>query len=115
MRASGEVSLCPLADAGDGYGNVHERAPTDVLNHLQDAFVYQLHAENRFVRYRQFVDETLFGKEVLHPCTLRAVVTMIAKAMHEGGISPGDLDGIRRANRDVARRAGFLPRREGAT
>jgi hypothetical protein len=108
VRASGEVSLCPLADAGDGYGNIHERSPVDILNHLQDAFVYRLHAEDRIREYRRFLDTSLIGPRVLHPCTLRALVTMLAKAMDRDRIDPGDAAELRRANIEVASRAGFL-------
>jgi MoaA/NifB/PqqE/SkfB family radical SAM enzyme len=109
IKASGEISLCPLIDAGDGYGNVHNQDPIDLLNHLQDAFVSKLHAENKIVEYRRFLDAELFGNSVSHVCSLRVVLTMIARRMHERNIKEDDTESIAAINREVAQEAGFLP------
>ena len=110
IKATGEVSLCPLVEAGDGYGNVHERDIIDVLNHLHEAFVYRLHAEDRIGEYRRFVDATLFGGSLDHLCSARTAVNMIARAMHERGVSHDDVDAIRAINREVAEKLGAQPR-----
>ncbi len=110
IQANGELSLCPLVDAGQGYGNVSEQGFLHVLNHLQDAFVYKLHAENRIVDYRKYLDLSLFGPNVEHVCSLRTVLTLLAREIEASGIDPEkDPDTLRRLNLEVAGRAGFLP------
>ncbi len=102
IKASGELATCRVSRAGEGYGNIHSRTVTDILNHLQDAFVYKLHADNRIERYLPFVDPRVFGKRVFHPCSARVVVTLIACRMEREGIEAGDTEGILRVNREVA-------------
>jgi len=109
IQANGEVSLCPLMDVGEGYGNVHERDPIDVFNEMQDAFVYKLHAEKRIGEYRRYLDTSVFGDRFEHVCSLRAVLTMLAKAMDERGISASDASAIQELNLEVARKTGHLP------
>jgi hypothetical protein len=48
------------------------------------------------------VDAELFGMSFAHLCALRAVVTMIARRMHDQGVEAGDAKGIARINREVA-------------
>jgi MoaA/NifB/PqqE/SkfB family radical SAM enzyme len=110
IQANGELSLCPLIDAGEGYGNVSEQGFLHVLNHLQDAFTYKLHAENQIVDYRKYLDLSLFGPNVGHICSLRTVLTLLAKEIESSGIDPEkDLETLRRLNLEVASRSGFLP------
>ncbi len=109
IQATGEVSLCPLIDAGEGYGNVHQRGLLAVMNGMQDAFVYRLHAEKKLGDYRKFLDPELFGGRFEHLCALRTVLTMVARRMHERGVSGEDAEAIRAINVEVARRAGYLP------
>jgi hypothetical protein len=108
LKANGELSTCRLANAGEGYGNFHKMSPAEVLNRMQDSIVYRLHAENRIGEYLRFVDESIFGTIFIHPCSLRAVVTMIARRMHEQGVEADDIDGIARINREVARTTGYM-------
>lgn len=109
IQATGEVSLCPLIDSGEGYGNVHQRGLLDVMNRMQDAFVYKLHADNLIGGYRRFLDPELFGGRFEHVCALRTVLAMVARRMDERGVSEHDAEGIRAINVEVARRAGYLP------
>lgn len=51
----------------------------------------------------------IFDRDITHVCSLRTVLTMLAKAMHEGGVEPGDREAIRAINVEVARKVGFLP------
>lgn len=112
IQANGELSLCPLIDAGQGYGNVRERDFIDVLNTMHEAFIFKLHAERRIADYRSYLDRDLFGDRIEHVCSLRTVVAMLAKAIEASGIDPDtDAEGLRRLNEVVARRAGFLPAR----
>lgn len=108
IQATGEVSLCPLIDSGEGYGNIHERGLLSVLNQMQESFVYQLHAEGRMAEYRELLNLSIFGDRIDHLCSLRSVITSLARRIEEGGIDPSDTAAIFRVNMEVARRAGFL-------
>ena len=112
IQASGEVSFCPLVDAGEGYGSIHGPGGLlRVLNGLQEAVPYKLHAENRLSAFRRLLDRQLFGERLDHLCSLRAAVTMLARRMLELGVRENDTD-VRAVNLDVARRLG-LPGRPG--
>jgi hypothetical protein len=100
IKANGEVTLCRISCAGE-YGNIHDRSVIDILNRLQDNFVFKLHAEKRLGEYLQFVDRSVFGSRFSHGCSLRAIVSLIAKLMHEGNVSPDDKDAIHRINMKV--------------
>lgn len=110
VKASGEVSLCPLVDGGDGYGNVHERDVVDIANTMHEALVFKLHAEGRIGEYRLLLDPALFGGHVDHVCTLRTALNMLARTMETRGVGRDDVEGVRAANREVAERMGFAPR-----
>jgi pyruvate-formate lyase-activating enzyme len=109
VQATGEISLCPLVDAGEGYGNLRTRSFLEILNTLQDAFPFRLHAERRIADYKRFLDPELFGGRFDHICALRTILAMIARRMEERGVSPEDLASIRAINEEVARKAGYLP------
>jgi hypothetical protein len=103
IKASGEVSLCPLVEAGDGYGNVHTRDVVDILNHLHEAFVYRLHAEKRVGEVRPFLDPGLFGSEPRHACGVRTALNMLGRAMRRRrrpGRPRGDPGDQRRGRRE---------------
>jgi sulfatase maturation enzyme AslB (radical SAM superfamily) len=106
IKANGEVALCRITNAGEGYGNLHERPLIDILNHLQEAFVFRLHAERRLADYRRFVDPEIFGNAIGHLCTYRAILTLLARRMHEEQIDPDDGAAIQRLNLEVARLTG---------
>lgn len=109
IKATGELSICPLLDAGEGYGNIHEKDLVHLLNHLHESFVFRLHAEDRIADYRQYLDSEIFGEHVDHVCSLRSVLTLIAREMEERSVDPGDLETIHNINVEVAQRSGFLP------
>lgn len=109
IQANGDISLCPLIDSGTGYGNVREQGFIALLNGLQDQFVFRLHAERKIEDYRPYLDTELFGETITHVCSLRTVLTMLAKAMHERDIDPSDTAALRALNLEVARKAGFAP------
>lgn len=106
IKANGAVATCRITNAGEGYGNLHERPLIDILNHLQDTFVFHLHAERRLADYRRFVDPTLFGDTIGHLCTYRAILTLLARRMHEEHIDPDDDAAVQRLNLEVARLTG---------
>lgn len=110
VKASGEVSLCPLVDGGDGYGNVHDRDVVDIVNTMHEALVYRLHAEGRLGAYRPLLDASLFGGHVSHVCTLRTALNMLARTLEARGVAHDDVEAVRAANLDVAERMGFAPR-----
>ncbi len=108
IKSNGELATCRLSNAGEGYGNLHEQRLVDILNHFDEAFVYQLHAERRLEEYLPFVDRALFGEAFTHLCTLRSIVTLLARKMHEQSIEFSDSAGIERINREVALLTGHL-------
>ncbi len=108
LKANGELSTCRIAQGGEGYGNFHLRPMVDILNHMQDAFIYRLHAEGRIADYLPLVDPEVFGTTCIHPCSLRAFTTMVAQRMHEAGVEAGDGEAVARINREVAAITGHL-------
>jgi pyruvate-formate lyase-activating enzyme len=108
IKADGGISTCRLASAGDGYGNIHDGDIVGTLNRLQETFVCRLHAERLIGDYRACVDPRIFGDHFGSICTIRAIITMIARRMHDESIDFGDRDGIARINREVAAITGHL-------
>jgi len=106
IKANGELATCRLATAGEGYGNLHEKSMVEIINHFDEAFVYRLHAERRLEEYLPLVDRTLFGEQFTHLCTLRAIVTLLARKMNEQGVSFDDSSAIQRINQEVAHETG---------
>jgi hypothetical protein len=102
IKANGELATCRLSQAGEGYGNLHEHPLVEILNHFNEAFVYQLHASRSLEEYLPLVDRSLFGDSFTHLCSLRSIVTLLARKMHEQGVSVEDTDAIQRINREVA-------------
>jgi hypothetical protein len=110
VKANGELASCRLSQAGEGYGNIHERPLVDILNGFDEAFVYQLHARRQLEEYLPLVDRSLFGSAFTHLCSLRSIVTMLARKMHEQGVSPDDTSAVQRINREVAMLTGHFSR-----
>lgn len=108
IKANGELATCRLSSAGEGYGNLHEKRLVDLLNHFDEAFVYQLHAERRLEEYLPLVDRTLFGEAFTHLCTLRSIVTLLARKMQEQAVDFSDQEGVRRLNHEVALLTGHV-------
>ena len=109
VQASGEVSLCPLVDSGEGYGNVHQRSFITILNTLQDSLIYQLHANNEIGSYRKYLNPEIFGHRFDHICGLRTILSMLASRIHQNNIDTNDPAQLLAVNEEVARKAGFLP------
>ena len=102
IKANGEVATCRLANAGEGYGNIHDRPLVDILNRMQESFVFRLHAERLLGEYLPYVDHGVFPGSYSHPCALRAIATMVARRVECEGIGPDDMAGILRINEAVA-------------
>ena len=102
MTAQGEVAVCPLFAVGVGYGNVRQRSFLEILNYFQDAFVYQLHASGDIQHYRRFLDQAIFGDAMEHLCTLRAILTLLAKGLDAEPTALSDPKALRRINEEVA-------------
>jgi sulfatase maturation enzyme AslB (radical SAM superfamily) len=108
IKANGELATCRLSSAGEGYGNLHEKKLVEILNHFDQAFVYQLHAERRLKEYLPLVDRGLFGSSFTHLCALRSIITLLARKMNEQSVEFSDQAGIQRINREVALLTGHL-------
>ncbi len=109
IQADGELCLCPLLGAATGYGNIGEKTLIEVLNCIQTAPVAELHGTGQIARYLRYLDREIFGEEFAHVCTLRVVVTLLARGIEEQGVDPNDAQALRALNERVARQAGFLP------
>lgn len=110
VQADGELALCPLVGAATGYGNVHRRPFVEVLNGMHEAAAYRLHAEDRIAQYLPLLDRSIFGERFTHVCSLRVVLTLLARGVEEQGVDPHDPAALRELNEAVARQAGFMPR-----
>jgi sulfatase maturation enzyme AslB (radical SAM superfamily) len=108
IKANGELAGCRLSSAGEGYGNLRDRPLVDILNHFDEAFIYQLHAERRLTDYLPLLNRNLFGENFTHLCTLRSIVTLLARKMHEQGVDFGDRENVERINQEVALLTGHL-------
>ena len=108
IKANGEVSTCRITNAGEGYGNIHDQDLVQILNQLQDSFIFKLHADQRLGDYIQYVDAALFGETFNHMCSARAVLTLLALRMEQQGVDPDDAGALARINQQVARETGHL-------
>lgn len=108
VKANGELATCRLSQAGEGYGNIHQRPLVHVINHFDDAFIYKLHADRQLETYLPLVDRSLFGSAFTHLCSLRSIVTLLARKMHDQMVSPQDSLAVDRLNREVAMLTGHL-------
>ncbi len=79
IMANGNLSVCPLLDAGEGYGNIHESDIVEILNNFQNSFVYKLHANKELAKYLKYYDTSIFGESIDHICSLRVILTLIAR------------------------------------
>jgi MoaA/NifB/PqqE/SkfB family radical SAM enzyme len=85
INANGEFAVCPLLSAGEGFGNIHHKPITRILNNMQDSFVYKLHSERLINNYLKYWDESLLGNSYEHLCSVRAFLTILAKKMYYEG------------------------------
>lgn len=106
IKANGEVSTCRIANAGEGYGNIHDQEVVAILNRMQEQFVFQLHAQRRLETYLPYVDRQIFGESFGHLCTLRAILTLLARKIEESQITLDDAPALRRINLEVAHYTG---------
>ena len=111
IAASGEIAICPLMNAAEKYGNIHEKGLVNVLNTLDENLIFQLHAERRIEAYLPLMDVSIFGERFDHVCSLRVILNLLALGMKEQGLSPDSITKadepiLARINRDVARWTG---------
>lgn len=111
LKANGELATCRITNAGEGYGNLHRQDLIWILNHLQDTFVYKLHAERRLGEYRTLVDTDIFGSHFAHLCSLRAILTRLAYWMETKAIDPQNQAAVREINQRVAEETGHRNRK----
>lgn len=82
IMANGNLSVCPLLDAGEGFGSVHNQSIIDILNNFHKSFIYKLHASNEIVYYLKYYDKKIFGTYYDHICSVRTILTLIAKYLN---------------------------------
>jgi sulfatase maturation enzyme AslB (radical SAM superfamily) len=108
IKANGELATCRVTNAGEGYGNLHSESITDILNNMQNSFIFKLHAEKKVYDYLPYFFSSVFGNKFGHMCTLRAILTLIAVKMEEQNTDPDDREAILKINREVAVLTGHL-------
>ena len=105
IMANGNLSVCPLLDAGEGYGNIHNQNITEIINNFQNNFIYKLHANNDIKNYLKYFDKNIFGEFYDHICSIRIILTLLAKYINtEGSLTQ---DKILKINNIVAQYSGF--------
>jgi len=105
LQANGNISICPLLDAGEDYGNFHNNNIVELLNNFQKSFSYQLHANKQIKNYLKYYDTNIFGLYFDHICSVRSVLTIIARKMNK--ISIIDNSSIRKIVDEVAEYSGY--------
>lgn len=113
LSASGALSICPLMNASEEYGNIHQTELSELLNHMEQAPLFKLHATKEIEQYLPWVDRKIFGAQLDHVCSLRTYLNLLALQMHREGLEPQkltdkDAEKIRRINLHVARQTGHI-------
>jgi hypothetical protein len=106
IKANGNLSVCPLLDAGDGYGNIHQGNIVGLINNFQQAFVYKLHADNKIGDYLKYLDTNIFGAYFDHICSIRVILTLLATYLNEEETINSET--ILKINRKIAEYSGHL-------
>jgi len=108
INANGEVSVCPLLSSGEGYGNIHNQPLIEILNNMQDSFIYKLHSERLINNYLKYWDINQFGDRYEHPCSVRAVLSILARKMDKHGYNyTTKKDEIMHLIKEVGEECGF--------
>jgi hypothetical protein len=73
---------------------------------MQNSFVYQLHADKKIKDYLKYLDQDIFGKHYQHICSIRAVLTILARKLE----SEKDFSAkrIKEINLETVKYAGFI-------
>jgi MoaA/NifB/PqqE/SkfB family radical SAM enzyme len=104
IMANGNLSVCPLLDVGEDFGSIHNSNIIDLLNNFQNSFLYKLHANNEIQSYLKYLDKSIFGEYYDHICTLRVILSLIAKQVNlEENITP---EKILEINKKIAKYSG---------
>jgi len=106
IMANGNLSVCPLLDAGEGFGNIKDQDILSILNNMQQSSTYQLHAKKEIGNYLQYLDRTVFGEHYDHICSIRVILTLLARYIENAGNTEPET--IRKANEWVASKSGHL-------
>jgi sulfatase maturation enzyme AslB (radical SAM superfamily) len=80
IMANGEIGICPLMLGQEKYGNIHQKQLVDILNSLQEAPLYKLHARGAISQYLNEIDPSAFQNGFDHLCTLRVAINKQALA-----------------------------------
>lgn len=104
INANGNLSVCPLLDAGEDFGNIHEKGIIEILNSFQDSFAYRLHAGKRVGEYLKYLNTDIFGETFDHVCTVRTILTLIARQISKESVLTDEK--ILEINNHVAREVG---------
>ena len=104
IMANGNLSVCPLLDAGEDYGNVHDKSIITIMNNFQDSFLYKLNAGKQMKHYLKYLDTSVFGEHYDHLCSIRVILILLAKYINEEKVLNSET--LLAINRRIARYSG---------
>jgi len=105
IMANGNLSVCPLLDSGEGYGNIHTRSIVEILNNFRNAGAYKLHADNDIVHYLKYLDKNIFGEYFDHICSIRCILTLLARHINQESVLTEEK--LLEINKKIAGYAGY--------
>jgi len=106
ISANGNISVCPLLNAGEDFGNIHQQSLMQILNDFQNSFSYKLHANKELSKYLKYLDKNIFGEYFYHICSIRTILTLIAREINSKNQLTPQI--ILEINRKIAAYSGHL-------
>lgn len=80
ITANGSLGICPLMLGEEEYGNIHEKSLIDIINRIDEAPLFRLHATGQIGKYLKDVDPEKFSSGFDHPCAVIVEVNRVALA-----------------------------------
>lgn len=90
IMADGSLGICPLMLGEEGYGNIHDHPLVDILNRMDEAPLYRLHADGEIGQYLEKINPDTFADGFDHLCAVRIIINR--RALSDLGISVGAPD-----------------------
>jgi hypothetical protein len=78
IMANGALGICPLMRGQEGYGKIQERPLRDLLNRLDEASLYRLHASGGIGKYLNRLDRKQFAMGFDHRCSVITALNQVA-------------------------------------
>lgn len=78
IMANGALGICPLMRGQEGYGKIQERPLRDLLNRMDEAPLYRLHASGGIGQFLSRLDRKRFASGFDHRCTVITALNLVA-------------------------------------